>query len=169
MKTLTQERKLIKIVNSIFEVDIRSRKRNREIVDARGVFYKILYDEGFSKSHIARILEYSHATVIFSLKTLPFILNQDIVLKDKYNQCRKEFLDMVNPVYLLNEDELIIKVIMMQKEIDALKKENISLHSERQTEKKYEPLFSLIKERVPKNKITAFKTRLNTLTNGIYN
>ena len=51
---LTPEERLINIVNTHFESDIRNRSRQRNIVDGRGVFFKILYDEGYSKSTLER-------------------------------------------------------------------------------------------------------------------
>ena len=45
------------MVNFVFDVDIISKKRKREYVDARMVFSKILNDNGFGPSIIGKYLK----------------------------------------------------------------------------------------------------------------
>ena len=83
--------KLKKIVNEIFSVDIESKSRNRDIVDARKIYAKILREQGYGYEKIAKTINKDHATIIHYLKYIDHILSYDKDLMDKYIACEEAY------------------------------------------------------------------------------
>ncbi len=173
-RNLKIESLLISIVNSIFNVDINKKSRKQQVIDARCVFFKILFDFKYTKTDIAAALGMHHATVIHSLKMMPIYLQHDVFLREKYDKCRQDFneeiKDIHNPVEytkITHEDILRNRMVTLKIENDALKKEIKSLHSELKEFGEYAPLIRVIKNRVHKNNVDEFKRKLNTIANGI--
>lgn len=173
-RNLKIESLLTNIVNSIFNVDIRKRNRKQVVIDARCVFFKILFDFEYSKTDIAAALGMHHATVIHSLKMMPQYLQEDSFLREKYRVCQQDFNDQVKGINkpievdrLTHEDILRNRMVTLKIENDALKKEIKSLHSELKEFGQYASLIKVIKDRVHKNNVDAFKRKLNMIANGI--
>jgi len=165
---------LITIVNSRFGVDIRKRDRRRVVIDARCIYFKILFDFDYTKNDIAASLNMHHATIIHSLKMVPVYMHQDTILKYKYKQCYEDFNIEVNEFYKQNEsvsfnDEDIWynEVLSLKIKNEALKKEIKSLHSTIKEYGEYAPLLKIIKGRVHKYNVHEFSKKLNTIANGI--
>lgn len=83
--------KLKKIVNEIFSVDIESKSRKRDLVDARKIYAKILREQGYGYEKIAKTINKDHATIIHYLKYIDHILSYDKDLMDKYMACELSF------------------------------------------------------------------------------
>ncbi len=165
---ITPEKALINIINTHFEVNIRKRTRQRDVVDGRSVFFKILHDQGYSKTRLAAVFGMNHATVINSLNNFSNIVLHDNLLRIKYELCRSDFHRELNPIYYLTEDELRRRCTAIITENDLLKNENKYLHSLLDAKNCYSPLFNIIKERVPVNKVDKYKTKLIRFFNGVY-
>ena len=56
----TQTIILKQIVSEVFDVDILDKRRTRNVVDARGVYSKILKDKGFTLVFIGQSLNKDH-------------------------------------------------------------------------------------------------------------
>lgn len=173
-RNLKIESLLISIVNSIFNVDIQKKSRKQQVIDARCVFFKILFDFKYTKTDIAAVLGMHHASVIHSLRMMPIYLQHDSFLRERYDKCRQDFKeqlkDIHNPIELTkitHEDILRNRMVTLKIENDALKKEIKSLHSELKEFGEYAPLIRVIKDRVHKNNVDEFKRKLNTIANGI--
>ncbi len=168
------EKVLITIINSRFDTDIRRRARHRKVIDARCIYFKILFKFGYSKKDIADSLNMHHATVIHSLKMAPIYIHQDKMLKYKYKQCYEDFNVEVDKFYKPNEslnfkpeDIWYNEVVALKIKNEALKKEIKSLHSTIKEYGEYAPLLKIIKGRVHKYNVHEFSKKLNTLANGI--
>jgi hypothetical protein len=174
IRNLKIENLLINIVNSIFNVDIQKRNRKEEVVNARRVFFKILHDFGYSKTDIAACLRMHHATIIHSLKDVDYHLKNNPLLMQRYNLCKEDFDYHSKEIYdadklnkLTHEDILRSKMVTLKIENDALKKEINSLHSEIREFGQYAPLIRIIKDRVHKNNVEAFRRKLYMIANGV--
>lgn len=166
---------LISIVNSIFNVDINKKSRKQQVIDARCVFFKILFDFKYSKTDIASVLGMHHATIIHSLRMMPIYQQHDSFLKDRYDKCRQDFneqlKDIHNPIEvtkITHEDILRNRMVALKIDNDALKKEIKSLHSTIKEFGEYASLIRIIKDRVHKNNVEEFKRNLHRIANGIY-
>lgn len=130
------ENELIEIINGVYDVDIRCKSRKRNIIDARTVFYHLLYNEGYSLTNIGRAINKNHATVINGLKLFNIILNTDIQFNTNYNVCKSHFKVAFNKTFPPGryteksiEDLLIEQVNKLKEERNALKKEINYLNS----------------------------------------
>jgi len=166
---MTPLEKIIKITNAHFETDVMQNTKKRWIVDGRAVCYKILHDDGFSLIMIGRMFGKSHATIINALKNFEHTIMSDTDLKMRYVKCRRDYRKDPDPVFLMDENELRSCLINTRKEYEDLLFNFKKLYLSNQKMEAYEPLFKIIRERVPKKRIGEFKTKLNTIANGIHN
>ena len=72
------KRKLIKLINDTFKIDITDECRKQEYVFGRMIYFKILRDLGYGYAPIGRTLNKDHSTVIHGTKTF-----DDLVIYDK--------------------------------------------------------------------------------------
>jgi hypothetical protein len=63
--------------NSCYEGGIRSRKRKREIVIFRQLFFSLAQEMGFGPSYLGCFLNFDHATVIHSRKAIRNLLDSN--------------------------------------------------------------------------------------------
>lgn len=83
--------KLKKIVNEVFSVDLESKNRKRDVVDARKVYAKILREAGYRYEKIAKSINKDHSTIIHYVENIENILSYDKDLMDKYMACELSF------------------------------------------------------------------------------
>tara|TARA_R100001509_G_scaffold123513_1_gene77234 strand:- start:254 stop:658 length:405 start_codon:yes stop_codon:yes gene_type:complete len=84
--------KYLKVVNKHFGLDISLNTRKFEYVFARACYYYLCRKfGGFSYSKIARSVNKNHATVMHSLKELPYMIKHDDVCLEKYNSLISKF------------------------------------------------------------------------------
>ena len=93
------ENELIEIVNGVYDVDIKTKSRKRNIIDARTVFYHLLYNEGYSLTDIGRAINKNHATVINGLRLFEIILKTDVQFNTNYNVCKSHFKAAFNKTF----------------------------------------------------------------------
>jgi hypothetical protein len=80
-------KKLRAAVNTVFGVDILDKCRKRNYVDARMVYSKILRDEKTSYQVIGQSLLKNHASIVYYIKSIDWILEHDKLLRRKYRHC----------------------------------------------------------------------------------
>ena len=71
-------KKLVKLINETFEVDITDNCRKQEYVFGRMIYYKILRDLGYGYQPIGRTLGKDHSTIIHNVRAF-----DDITMYDK--------------------------------------------------------------------------------------
>lgn len=82
--------KIIEIVNDFFDVDIRTKKRTREIVMIRAAYYYIAREKTkYSMEKIAKEIGRNHATVLHSLKNFENWLIYEPEYKQKFEKLKK--------------------------------------------------------------------------------
>ena len=167
------EERLINIVNTHFNVDVKRKGRVRSIIDARSVACKILYDQGYTKTDIAKVLNQHHATIIHTLKMFSIYLTQDPMLRFRYDECRQYFCDYKEDgnfsiFDFTNIESLRNEIIRLKIENKSLINENKSLHSSIEKQGKYAPLLEIIKERVTDKNVDTFRKKLRAIANGIH-
>ena len=166
-KKITNE-KILKIVNAHFNIDVREDTRRRQVVDARSICYKILKDDGFSLTNIGIFFGKHHSTIIYSLKQFEHTIVYDLNLKLLYIKCRNEYYKDPNPIYFMNENELRVSLLYKLKDYEDLLSDYKKLYLSSRSKDIYDPLFEIIKERIPETKINEFKLIFNRLANGIH-
>lgn len=87
------------ITSNYFKLNIKSKTRKINFVQARAFYYKMLYDTGrFSLESIGRTLKKNHATVLHSIKKLEGYCEFNPSLKAEYLSVNKMFLDSLDLV-----------------------------------------------------------------------
>ena len=103
------------IVNKVCRVNVLSKKRNREIVNARMIYSKILRDRKYSYVDIGMSLLKNHASVIHYCKSVNWLLKYDNNLQIKYEKCLELFSCKDEEIQNLSKPELIIMVKKLEK------------------------------------------------------
>lgn len=142
---------LLSIISNEYDTDIFKNKRDRECVEARAIFSKILYSYhhmGYTK--IGRILKKNHATIYHYIKNFDHWTKYDDALKTRY-------LNILN-VYSNNLD--INKI----EEVNKIWYKNIVLSTkvEKLENKLSSKLHALI-DTVPRDKVDLVYERLESI------
>ena len=113
--------KLLKnIIQEVFLVDIDTNSRERKFVDARRVYCKIMKDFGFTYQDIAFTINKNHATIIHYVKSLDFIMNYDLNLKNKYILSKEFFMLKNNNLKITSSDDLYLSLIFLSNELNKI-------------------------------------------------
>lgn len=118
-------KKLRTAVNTVFGVNILDKCRKRNYVDARMVYAKILRDEKTPYQVIGQSLLKNHASIVYYVKSIDWLLEHDKLLRRKYRHCMhlvnndvdREF---TRELYTYTKDELILWVKKLKKQNNLL-------------------------------------------------
>ena len=100
-------RKLIGIINYEFQLDLLERTRKRPHTEARMILSKILTDRyKYGRSRIAELLDMNHATVVYYIQQIPFLLQHEKELCNKYHTIVNKYEEIDDPIWDLDESEL---------------------------------------------------------------
>jgi len=157
-------------------VDISSRKRNRDNVDGRMIFARILRDRGYSLKSIGKSMDKDHSTVIHYLYSIDKLLTVDDNINAKHLCCLSLFQKMtsdpstddmleMSDVQLKNElialrtqyNSLFLKNQKLTSDLDKLKKEQES----------YGVIFDIIKSRMNGKDKDLVVRKLHQMFNGL--
>lgn len=159
---MTIDDKLERIKNLIMiesGVDISERSREREIVEMRAVYYKLLRDvHHLSLTRIARSIGYNHATVLYALNNY-----------DNWSAFSNNMVTCYNNIKEIisndeNQDSVYGDVMALRRRIEMLELTNQELTTVivRNLRGKRENLHDLIME-IPDDKIKKAYSRLDAL------
>ena len=133
-------KKLRTAVNTVFGVNILDKCRKRNYVDARMVYAKILRDEKTPYQVIGQSLLKNHASIVYYVKSIDWLLEHDKLLRRKYRHCMhlvhndadREFTvgehedgntydrEFTRELYTYTKDELILWVKKLKKQNNLL-------------------------------------------------
>ncbi len=125
-KTDLEKESLKEIVSGVFGVDISLKNRQRNSVDARRVFSKILRERGYTYESIGDSLDRDHATIINYMVSVDTILAYDKSLRDRYIACKNVFLEGRAPLMverMKKDADVYMTVIRLNNEIQEIIKE----------------------------------------------
>ena len=151
------------IINEVFEVDIIMKGGNRNLVNSRKVFSKIMTGRGYSLSSIGRYLEKDHTTIIHYvrdvdalLKYTPNVLNKYLIVKDKFMKIDGALL------MTMKEREMQASIDMLNEKIEDLITENNKYKWNRLSS-----TINLIEKRTPIGKEDFMYKKINQLLNSM--
>jgi hypothetical protein len=129
--------KVKKHVTLEFNIDLNSKSRKMEYVDARSIYYKILYDYyKLTYEEIAETVDKNHASIINATSNFKYYIEQDSIKKEKY-----------------------IKILLS---LDLISQSEVELMSISDKNTKISKLYKLVR-RVPEDKIDFFYEKIHTL------
>jgi len=140
-------------------IDISDRSRERDVVEMRAVYYKILRDvHRLSLTRIARSIGYNHATVLYALNNY-----------DAWSVFSKSMVTCYNNVKEIiskdeNQDSVYDDVMALRRRIEMLELSNqqLTMVIVKNLKGKRETLHDLIME-IPDDKIKKAYSRLDAL------
>ena len=92
-------------VEAFFDIeDIFAKSRKRNIIEARGIFNKILYDSGLTQQQVSDLSKMERTTVLFSL-------NNTNNLIELYEPYRTQYEEIVKS---LDDDDFSIRTIELR-------------------------------------------------------
>ena len=162
LQRMTIDDKLERIKNLITiesGVDITERSRERDIVEMRAVYYKILRDvHHFSLTRIAKSIGYNHATVLHALNNYDAWSSFSNNMVTCYNNV-KEIISNDE-----NQDSVYEDVMALRRRIEMLELSNqqLTMVIVKNLRGKRENLHSLVME-IPEDKIKKAYLRLDAL------
>ena len=172
---LNEMNQLKLMVNFVFDVDIISKKRKREYVDARMVFSKILNDNGFGPSIIGKYLKKDHSSVIHYLKTVNSLIKFDQSLMERYLYSKDMYLNKKEiPYYQSSHNKLTnrekkqqAKIYGLNDEIEKLIVEKSNLITLASRNKRLSQIIELIDKQTPHGQERYVMRKINTMFNGL--
>jgi hypothetical protein len=78
--------KILNTIQKVTGVDITTKTRKYEFIEARMIYYKLLRDRGYSLQEIGDTLDKNHATVLHAINVFEDIIEYDKDLAEKYSE-----------------------------------------------------------------------------------
>jgi predicted nuclease with TOPRIM domain len=127
-------KKIIKrIVEEFYSLDITTKTRERNYVEARAMYYKIVRDNTkLSLEVIGKSVNRNHATVLHGIKTLSNWIDTEIIIKARYILLKdqiEEIKSIASNRNLIKEvdQDLLLEYTNLNRRHQEVLKENISL------------------------------------------
>jgi hypothetical protein len=159
---------LEEIVNKIFEIKIKSRKRSRVIVDARMVYSKILRERGHTVTAIGKFLGKDHTTIVHYGIMVDDMLAQLPYYHNQYVKCYTEFMKDKEPtVFSITEKELQMSNISLKSQLERLILENTTMQIQVDKYKRLEKILEYVENRTPIGKESFVLRKINLMFNGL--
>lgn len=156
------------IVEELFNVNIIKELRERETVEARMIFSKILRDRGYKFKAISTFLKKDHTTVIHYVTRIDVFMKHDPKLMERYFLVKTAFMkDRKSIAAKLTEHEVESKITALNNKIEELLLEN-EFHLKRID--RYNRIMNIIKvidERTPIGEERFIEKAINSMFNGI--
>jgi len=169
METKKQKQKrLINIINNVFDLDIRKNKRTEMYVLARASYCKILRDLNHTYMAIGGSINKHHASVIHSYKNFSHYKQFFPSFINLHNKVLAEFGNTDAKEYLLSLEKLKQENKVLKSRIKELHSHNAKLSYELEKKRsKNNTLHDMIDQRVKSTKIKEVEDKLNRLLNGV--
>jgi hypothetical protein len=173
----TQTIILKQIVSEVFDVDILDKRRIRKVVDARGVYSKILKDKGFTLVFIGQSLNKDHSTIINCLNNTEFFIEHDKNIKQKYYICLSKFHQALGITELdtlsdLSEYQLKKEIIKLRLELTDLADSYDELSNkytiDAKKHSKYEYIYHMISTRCKDSYLYMVERKVNQILNTLH-
>lgn len=127
-------KKIIKrIVEEFYSLDITTKTRERNYVEARAMYYKIVRDNTkLSLEVIGKSVNRNHATVLHGINTLSNWIDTEIIIKARYLLLKdqiEEIKTIASDRNLIKEvdQDLLLEYTNLNRRHQEVLKENISL------------------------------------------
>tara|TARA_R110001592_G_scaffold185101_2_gene429042 strand:+ start:109 stop:513 length:405 start_codon:yes stop_codon:yes gene_type:complete len=109
------------LVNTYLNVNVDLKSKNRDLINARAICYKILRDDcNMTNTAIAKHFSKNHATILHAMKEFPYMLKADSIMKKEYWFLRDEWKAQAGDYDDITQMDII-------KEIKYLREQNKSL------------------------------------------
>ncbi len=163
-------------IENIFHVDLIKRCRNRDNVNARTIFSKILLDKGYTTTAIAEYLGLkNHSSIVHYSKRFDGYILNDRRLKGSYESAKAVYFGSFDPVFDMSSKELKDEVFNLRRTIKSLE-DDVTDAKEylREVKEKYvwkggfDGIQELLHQKCPIGEEMNVQHALNTYLNGLH-
>jgi hypothetical protein len=170
MKTQVTEMNDLKyIIDKIFGVDLMKNSRQRNIVDSRLIYAKILRDRGHTFQSIGRSINKDHTTIVYYINQVDNIIKHDVRIAEKYATCKNIFLQGKPFISeKLNEADLVDMVDKLTKENEKLISGRKNVLDMRSSFRRIESIIKIIEERMQRGDEKLIEEKIIKMFNGFY-
>jgi len=174
--------RLINVLRVVMRVDPGEHTREREVVTARQMFFKIIKDSNpnWSFSYIGSLIGsgYDHATVRYGKENIENILTHDDDVRVAYEKVLSLYDNGDSAAEYIDREDVFKKLKDLDQTIQnqnyylaelkkdfAKVKEKVDMVAENNSE--YVPVVEMILKRLPKNKIEKAIPKIRAVINGL--
>lgn len=157
---------LSSIVNRLLDVDIHSKRRHRNLVEARMIFSKIMYDRGYELTSIGRFLGKNHSTIIHYIKASDYIFMSYPEIHDKYVVCSEVFCEGKEPSMLFSRKDMVRSINNLNDKIKILMKERSIMRKREERIKRFEQIIKLLEHKISVGNEAEAYRKINKVLNG---
>jgi len=125
-------------------------------------------EEGYTLTFLAKNLGLNHATILNYVKKKDGYFQYYKVFRENYTRIREEYYNNQDPMYEKNNLELKKEVIKLREQINILNLRNTELINIIDSDKKYNKLFDIVRERTKPKTESDLEYKLNRFYNGVY-
>lgn len=155
------------IVEDAFGVKLTKQRRNREIVDCRKIFSKILRERGYTFKSIGNYLYKDHSTIIHYSDEASNLIKTDKKILDLYIDCRNKFLENREPIVLHTDRDLVRETLSLRNQMDELLLKYDEIKKIENKYKRLSEIINLIENRTPIGSENEIKRKINEMFNGL--
>jgi len=148
-------------------VDVFSKKRKREIVEARFIYSKLLYEAGYTFKSIGRALGKDHSTVIYYRQQFEDLYITQKEFRMKHNLIKESLKDSdeIEFVKKVTRAEYKQQVVFLEKKVDALVLRNTKLETIEARYRRFDEIIQLMEAKLPVGKEIFILKKLNSILN----
>lgn len=157
------------LIKEHFGIDVSLPTRQRDVVNSRMVFYKILRDMGNTWMSIARVHNKDHSTIIHAVNTFDDLVTIEPPLREQYILVKELFYAYKGDAMLAvkSRNDLIQTTLALEKENDIYKKDMAILRAKLEVRENFEPILKKLSDNaVTKEELDSIDKSINHLLNN---
>ena len=171
-ETIIEKRdRLLSVVESVYNLDLKSKSRKKEYVAARISYCVILRDLGFGYANIGDFVGKVHATIIYYYNLFEIYKMSDVRFKSFHEKILYQFHKDDVTIFDVEKLELESKVNILNLRVKELDSHNANLTSKleriEEYNKKNESMHRLINQKVTPATEKEIELKLNRFFNGL--
>ena len=169
MNTISKEFEVLHTaVESILNTELITTCRNRENVNARMIFAKILLDKGYTTTAIGEYLGKSHCTIVHYKQRFDGYIMSDRRLRNSYENAKAVYYGNFDPVYGMSNSELKEEVFSLRKKVTELENKVQNVREKYVWRENFYGIQELLYQKCPQGQEERVERALNTYLNGLY-
>jgi hypothetical protein len=154
---------IINIVRVVRGVNVMAKSRSLDHIQSRAMCYKILREDvGMTYTAIAEVFGKNHATIRHGIIEFPYMMKIDPRMQRDYYVVQNTWKTKGSEHQGLSIIELKDSNNHLLKQMNEL---SLELFDMKDRYKKFEPIITMLKDRVPHNRLEEVELRVSTLIN----
>ena len=167
-----QEREaLAEIIRKVTDIDIACDSKNRDVVNARIIFSKILIDKGHTRTEVGARMKRNHSTATHHYHRFEGYIKFDKKLRDLYNMIEGMFFGDYDPIYDMDMPKLRETTIAYREQVLELENKvrelKQKLIAQRHHNERFGDIHKTLLRSVPQGMEEHVNKKLQSMLNGL--